>query len=308
MSVVKEYSFPSAAGFTDIFVRSIAPEGEACGIIQIIHGMAEHCDRYIDVANYLADKGFAVFMSDHPGHGRSVSSKEDLGWFGEENGEKSLVSDAKSVTGIAKKEFPGKKVILWGHSMGSFVCRSYIAQYGKEIDAAIICGTAGANPAAAMGIKIAEIIGKLKGPRYHSPFINNLAFGSYNKKFDGDTGFEWLSVNKENVDAYCKDELCGYLFTNYAYRDMFRLLVSVSGSDWYSKVPSSLHMYLIAGQDDTVGNYGKGVTEVFDKLRASGHNNVNIKLWKGMRHEIHNETGKEAVWADIEKYARGIVE
>lgn len=299
-----EYRIPSKTGRADIYVQSFAPaEGEVKGIIQIAHGMAEYTDRYIEVAKYLADNGYAVFMNDHEGHGKSIKTNDDLGYFCDKDGNEKIVDDLKGVNDLAKEKYPGKKLILWGHSMGSFMARRFTAKYPSAADAAVFCGTAGANPAAAMGAFMANCIKTFKGSNHKSPFLNNLAFGAYNKKFTERTGFEWLSVNEENVDKYVADPLCGYLFSAEAYRDLFNLLGSVNTSAWYAAVPSKLPIYLIAGEMDPVGNYGKGVKEVYDKLVATGHTNVKIKLYPGLRHEIHNEKENATVYADILAFA-----
>lgn len=304
-----EYHVKSSTGLSDLYVQSVTPteEDAVLGIVQIVHGMAEHTDRYLDVAGFLCDQGFAVYMHEHEGHGRSVSSDDDLGYFGEKDGNERLVDDVKTVAQLAKGKHPDKKLIIWGHSMGSFITRRFAAKYPGIADGYVICGTSGANPAAGLGALIADLIGKIKGSKYRSNFINNLAFGSYNKKFNGSTGFEWLSVNEDNVKKYVADDKCGYLFTAVGYRDLFKLLGSISGKDWYEAVPKDAPIYLIAGDMDPVGNYGKGVTEVYNKLKETGHTDVSIKLYKGLRHEIHNEKSNQEVYHDIADFCKKIV-
>lgn len=301
----KKYSFPSATHIADIYVQAITPaeKKDVRAVISIVHGMAEHTDRYIDIARYLAEKGFAVFMHDHAGHGKSISGEDDLGFFGEKDGSKNITIDVKSVVEIAKKEYPDVPVIVWGHSMGSFVTRKFIADFPGECNGAVICGTSGANPAAGAGIAIANLIITLLGSRYRSGMLDTMAFGAYNKKFDKVTGFEWLSENEENVSTYVADKLCGYRFTSAGFRDLFTLLADVSSKEWFSKVPSDLPLFLISGDMDPVGNYGKGVTQVYDKLKATNHKNVSIKLYKNLRHEIHNEKCSAAVLDDIIEFA-----
>lgn len=302
-----EYSIPSATRLADIYVQSLYPENTAdiIGVIQIIHGMAEHSDRYLDAANYLCTKGFAVIIHDHEGHGKSIKSNEDLGFFCEENGFSKIVEDTNKVTKLAKQQFPDKKLILWGHSMGSFVTRSYISKYAEDVDGAIICGTSGKNPAADIGIMLAKTIAKIKGARYRSKLIDSMAFGTYNKKFDGNTGFEWLSKNKDNINKYVADDKCGFLFSASAFADLFSLLKEVSTDECFEKTPKSLPLYLIAGDTDPVGNYGKGVKEVFEKYKNTSHN-VQLKLYPSLRHEIHNECEKEEVYKDIAVFATKI--
>lgn len=303
--VHKTYSIPSATGLCDLFIQSITPHDDSSvkGIIAISHGMAEHTDRYIPIAEYFADNGFAVFMHDHAGHGKSVKNDDDLGYFGAEDGNEKIVDDVNSVIELAKKEFPDTPVTLWGHSMGSFVARRVTAKYPEAVNSAVFCGTSGANPAAGAGIAVAKLIAKLFGKRHRSSLLDTMAFGTYNKKFTGNTGFEWLSENEENVKVYVADELCGYKFTAFGFKDLFTLLSKVSSKEWYNEVPKNLPIYLIAGDMDPVGNYGKGVTEVYKKLEETGHTNVSIKLYKGLRHEIHNEDCRKEVLDDIIAFA-----
>ncbi len=307
-TIQRTYSFPSATETADIFVQACFPEGNESikGVISVVHGMAEHTARYIPIAEYLCSKGYAVFMHDHAGHGKSVSSGENLGYFSKEDGNEKIVDDVKQVTELIKKELPGKPLILWGHSMGSFVTRRFIAKYPDVVNGAVICGTSGANPAAGAGILIAKAVGKLLGGHHRSNFLDTMAFGTYNSKFEQKTGFEWLSVNNENIEAYVKDPLCGYKFTSSGFKDLFSLLKSVSGKDWYSAVPD-IPLFIISGDMDPVGNYGKGVREVYDKLTASAHSKVSIKLYEGLRHEIHNEAERYIVLDDIVNFADSVL-
>lgn len=310
MNIVrKEYSYPSVTGVADIFARSWAPEDkEIKAVLQISHGMAEYGERYEELGAYLCEAGYAVIINDHVGHGRSIKTADDLGYF---NGDKNkagigFVEDVHKLTLIAKEEFK-KPVILMGHSMGSFVARHYITKYASDIAGAIICGTSGPNPAAGAGILVASLVEKIKGSKFRSEFINGLAFGLYNKRCEGRTPFDWLSVNKENIDKYISDDLCGFLFTVSGYKNLFEVLQFVSAESWYGAVPSKLPMYLIAGTEDPVGTYGKGVETVYNKLKATGHTDVEIKLYEGLRHEIHNEDERFTVYADIIKWCDSVI-
>lgn len=304
-----EYRIPSNTGLTDIYIQSMVPSeiNNIKGIISIAHGMAEHSDRYTDIAKYLCSNGYAVFFHDHAGHGKSVSSDDDLGFFCKEDGNEKVVDDVRDVIGKAKELYPDLPVILWGHSMGSFIVRRFIAKYPLEVSAAVICGTSGANPAASAGILIAKAVSKLLGAHHRSGLLDTMAFGAYNKKFQKKTGFEWLSVNEQNINDYVADKLCGYKFTASGFKDLFSLLASVSSKEWYNDVPEAMPLYLIAGDMDPVGNYGKGVTEVYEKLQKSGHTNVSIKLYNGLRHEIHNESERQTVLDDILAFADGVI-
>lgn len=307
MSVLRsEYKIPSKSGVADVFARCWAPSDKnPIAIFQIAHGMAEHGERYEDFAKFLVSKGFAVLADDHVGHGRSVRSKNDLGYFGEEGGWDAFVEDEKALTDLITEVYPGTPVIFFGHSMGSFIAREYLRRYGDldRIAGGIICGTSGKNPASAIAINLAGAIAKAKGSRHRSSFIDKMAFGAYNKKFEGATAFDWLSSDKEQVRKYINDEYCGYLFTAAGYKDLFTVLTVVSGKDWFERMPKALPLLVISGEDDPVGNYGKGVKQVYNDLKLAGAKDVTLKLYAGLRHEILNERNKEKVYEDIAAWA-----
>ncbi len=303
-----EYTIPSKTGLADIFARCWTPAEKApVAIIQIAHGMAEHGERYADFAEYLCSKGFAVIADDHIGHGKSVKDNSDLGYFGEEGGWDAFVEDEKAITDMITAQYPDLPVIFFGHSMGSFIAREYLRRYGddKRIAGGIICGTSGKNPASAIAINLAGIIASIKGSHHKSEFINKMAFGPYNKKCEGETAFDWLTTDKEQVRKYIDDEFCGYLFTAAGYKDLFTILTVVSGKSWYEKMPKNLPLLIISGEDDPVGNYGKGIKQVYNDLMAAGAKDVTLKLYAGMRHEILNEIKKDIVYEDISSWMLG---
>ena len=296
----KEYSYPSVTGIADIFARSWAPaDGEIKAVLQLVHGMAEYGERYEEMGKAFCEAGYAFIINDHIGHGKSVASKPVYGYFGGDKNKagKAFVEDAHALTELAKKEF-GKPVILMGHSMGSFVARRYVTEHADDIKGAIFCGTAGPNPALGAGLTLASLIAKIKGEQYPAKLIDKIAFGTYNKRCEGRTPFDWLSVNKTNVDKYVADSLCGFLFTASGYKNLFELLGFITSADWYGKVPK-MPLLLVAGKEDPVGEYGAGVQKVYDGLKASGQNDIEMKLYDGLRHEIHNEDERFSVYADL---------
>ncbi len=306
--VRKEYSYSSATGLCNIYARSWAPEDkdDVKAIFQIAHGMAEHGERYEDFAEELCEHGYAVFINDHVGHGKSVARDDDLGYFGEKDGWMDFITDCRSLTDIAREEYPEKPVIFFGHSMGSFIARSYTAKY-NDIKAAIYCGTSGKNPASGIAIKLASFIAKSKGSRHKSEFINKVAFGTYNSKIkDAKTPFDWLSRDEEQVEKYMEDKYCGFLFTAVGYRDLFSLLHSVSGKDWYKQLSTDLPILVVSGDMDPVGDYAKGIEQVVEDLKDTGHN-VTLKLFENARHEILNEIDNDDVEEYIAEWVDGIL-
>ena len=298
----KEYSLPSKSGVADVFVRCWMPSEGVKAIFQIVHGMAEHGERYEDFAKHLCGKGFAVVVDDHIGHGKSVKTDDDLGYFGDNMGWDSLVEDERTITEFIKNEIPDAPIVFFGHSMGSFIAREYIRRYGTDerIKATIFCGSSGKNPAAAIAIRIAGAIAKMKGVMHRSEFINKIAFGTYNSRIpNAKTPFDWLTTDAEIVDKYISDKYCGFLFTAAGYKDLFTILHKVSGKDWYNEVCNDIPILLTAGEEDPVGTYGKGIKEIYNSLINAGKKDVTIKLYPAMRHEILNETERAAVYEDI---------
>lgn len=307
--ITNEFTFKSASGLCDIYAQSAAPSDfkDVKGVIQITHGMAEHSNRYARFAMELCKNGYAVYVCDLLGHGKSVASKDELGYFGD-NGVDSLVEDMHKLTEIAKNEYPELPFIMFGHSMGSFLLRNYLAVYGKEIDGAVVCGTSGANPAAGMGIKLARYFEKTKGKLDRPALLNSIAFGPYNKRTDKRTEFDWLSRDEKEVDKYIEDPLCGFCFTANGFETLFTALKRVSNKAWYNAVPKELNILLIAGDNDPVGEYGKGVNQVFELLKKSGHTNTLMKLYPECRHELLNELNRAEVTADIVNWVGKVID
>ena len=298
--LTNEFTFKSASGLCDIFAQSAAPAdfGAVRGIVQIAHGMAEYSNRYARFAMELCKKGFAVYINDHLGHGSSVANENELGFFGDD-GANSLVEDMKQLTDIARQEYPNVPVFLFGHSMGSFLARKYTAKYGHLLDGVIYCGTSGPNPAVDIGILLANYLTKTDGMLYRSTFLDSMAFGSYNKKTAKNTKFDWLSRDEKEVQKYIDDKNCGFVFTVNGFKTLFSLLKEISGKVWYNTVPTDLQILMISGDKDPVGEYGKGVAEVYKTLRKTGHTNTLLKLYPEARHELLNELNRDEVTADI---------
>lgn len=311
MKAIKtEFTFKSVSGLADIHAASYVPENKADvkAVIQVAHGMAEHLERYEAFADALCENGIALYINDHLGHGQSISSKSELGYFGKKDGWKNFVEDCHQLLEIAKSEFPGVPVVFFGHSMGSFVARSFSAKYASELAGAVFCGTSGPNPAASIAVGLTNAIAKIKGDHHRSKFIDKLAFGAYNSRFEKRTAFDWLSRDNDQVDKYIADELCGYLFTVYGYRDLFSLLSSVSTKEWFASYPKALPVLIISGSEDPVGEYSKGVQKVYDGLKNSGKSNVTMKLYQGARHEILNESAVfDAVCSDVVEWVNNII-
>ena len=298
---MNEIFYPSHDGKTTIHACIWRPECEIKGVVQIIHGMSEYALRYSPFAGFLAEHGYLVCADDHLGHGRSVTGESELGYFNSQRSTKIILDDIRTLHLEIKKQAEGKPYFVLGHSMGSFFCRKYISLYGKELNGAVVMGT-GYKGGAMLGfaLLLVRLNALFCGWRHRSKFIAKLAFGSYNKKFKPKrTEYDWLSKEEENVNAYLADPLCGFPFTDNGYHILFSIMKDACSHKTVEAVPKDLPIYLVAGKDDPVGDYGKGVLKVKRKLDGAKVKEVSVKLYEGARHEILNDFCKEEVQEDI---------
>ena len=301
MSVFSDYTFLSTNGKTSIHVRRYTPDGALRGIIQIAHGVAEHVERYDAFAAFLAENGFLVVANDHLGHGQSVAHPEDLGFFGEENGWQLPVGDMHKLYELTHAEHPELPYFLFGHSMGSFLARTFIIQYPEALTGAIICGT---GQQSALMVAGGKLLGKMEmnkhGARYKSEKLNGIAFGSYNNGFaEHRTDYDWLSRDNAVVDKYIEDPLCGFVPSAGLFYDMMTGIQFIGSAKNIAKMNKSLPVFLIAGDKDPVGENGKGVAKVNSLFLRSGMSDVTMKLYPDCRHEILNELNKDEVMRDV---------
>ncbi len=302
MAIKQHFHYKSSDGIHKINgYRWLPDQGTYLGIVQIVHGMAEYVDRYDDFARFLCDNGYIVVGEDHLGHGDSVNNPQEWGYFAKNDGFDYIIRDLHALHIKQAREFPDLPYFFLGHSMGSFLTRIYVSLYGKSLAGAIIMGTGNQPWALAFAGKIlASIVGAFKGNKYRSTFINNLAFGSYNKKFKPSrTPYDWLTKDEAIVDAYRNEPRCTFIFTVSAYKELFDGIMYVSKKSNAAKTPSDLPLLLTSGAKDPVGGFGKGVVHVYDMYKAAGSNDVSIQLYDDDRHEILNETDRHQVYQDV---------
>lgn len=299
----KEFSFPSADGIHDVFACVWTEKGRTRykGVVQFAHGMSEYILRYEKLAIYLIKQGYMVCGNDHLGHGNTMVNFDEAGYFGE--GEENwhfLVEDMHALTDIIKKEYGEKHYFIIGHSMGSFLSRAFGEKYGTEIDGAIFMGTSGGHKMIDLVIAGASEEAKLRGPMTRGGSIDALVMESFNLRYpEKRTPYDWISRDTQLVDKFMADDKCGFMFTFGGYRDLFKLLKYVNSDEWYDNMPKDLPMLFLSGDEDPVGDYGKGVDEVYKRLIEKGCSDVSMRIFEGMRHEIINELEKCLAWRAI---------
>ena len=261
-------------------------------------------DRYDAFARFLCENGIAAIGHDHLGHGLSARSPEDLGVFAEERAERSLIDDMYAVTLEARQEFPGAPNFILGHSMGSFFVRRYLTRYGGYVSGAIIMGTGWIpNPVPGLGKAAANLVCAVRGVRHRSPLLTGMALGASEKAFAAEGKLAWLSVNRENVKRYEADPLCGFMFSAGAYRDFFGILADLAAEKDFDAMPRSLPLLVVSGAEDPVGGRN-AVEKLAARYRELGFERVTDRVYPGDRHEILNETNREAVYNDLLAWLR----
>jgi alpha-beta hydrolase superfamily lysophospholipase len=284
---------------SEVYVKKWMKEkGTPKAIVQLSHGMAEHIERYGEFAEQLASEGMIVYGNDHRGHGKTVERTGVFGYFAEEAGFDRAVSDLNEVTEHIKTDFPGIPIFLFGHSMGSFLARRYIQKYGQEIVGVILSGTGG-NPGLAgkLGKMIAKMEMRRKGPKVPSPLLDKLVFGTYNKGINkAETKFDWLSRNREEVEKYINDPLCGQICTSGFFYDLLTGLEVIHRDGFIRQIPQELPFLFLSGSNDPVGAKTKGVLKAISQYRKNGIKNIEYTFFPEGRHETLNETNKEEVY------------
>lgn len=275
------------------------PSGTPKAIVQIIHGIAEHVARYDHFARYLSAQGYLVVAEDHMGHGKSVCEEVPRGYFAD--GWDAAVEDSYRLLQDTKAEYPDTPYFLFGHSMGSFLTRSILVKHpGSGIAGAVICGT-GWMPGAVIrsGRLVSSLLCHGDNAKKPSDLLQRVMFGSYNRRIKNKrTDCDWLSRDESVVDAFLADPLCCFAPTPQLAKAMMDGLLYIQNSGNLKRMNKDLPVYFIAGEEDPVGDYGKGVRKAAQMFVRSGMKQVSVRLYPGCRHEILNELGKEEIYAD----------
>lgn len=307
MGEFKDFTFTSDYGKLEISAVSIMPDGEIKGVIQLLHGMCEYKERYKNFMSYMADHGYAVYIHDHRGHGKSINEEFVLGYMGPE-GATALVEDAHKLTTIIKKEIDVKALnipyILMGHSMGTLVARNYIKKYDGEIDKLVISGCPARLPGLAFSGIVTGVFNKKGHEKDHNKKLDNIMLiNNYDKKMEEYKNKRklnaWINSDPALVEEYNEDPGTGFPFTVNGYVELSKITRGTySSRGWGMKNPD-LPIFFASGEDDPCALGHKGFEKAMAFLRKRGYKNVAGKMYTGMRHEILNENDKNRVYQDI---------
>lgn len=302
MATFREFTYPSSDGVHNIYACQWLPDGgQPRAVVQIVHGVSEYVGRYDHVARRLADAGYVVCGEDHLGHGNTAKADSKFGYFGKHDGWTLVTADVRQLRILMGEQFPDIPYIMLGHSMGSFLTRTYLCRYPSTIDGAILSGT-GQEPAAlvACGKAIASLIGRIKGMDTVSPLVHALSLGAYNKQFAPNrTTADWISRDEAVVDAYLKDPFCSVMPAVGLYRDMLGGLQYIASKRALSQMDPGTPIYIFSGDKDPVGSSGEGVRKVHGYFQTYGTHDLTLKLYPDGRHEMFNELNRDEVIADL---------
>jgi alpha-beta hydrolase superfamily lysophospholipase len=280
-----------------IFVRRWLPEGAAQAAVQIAHGLAEHSARYERLASALTSAAYAVYASDHRGHGPTCPTA-DLGYFADEQGWRRCLDDLWTINRRVAVDLPGLPIVFMGHSLGSIMGQQFVAEHGADLAGAVLSGTSGAPPAI---LPIGRLLARFErwrlGPRGHSAILRKMLFEDFNKPFEpARTQFDWLSRDAAEVDKYIADPLCGFPFTTQLAVDLLDALGQIAPGKTIARIPKTLPIYIFSGARDPVG---ANIQSLIDAYRAAGLTRMTTRLYPEARHEMLNETNREEVIADL---------
>ena len=300
-----ESFFSSEADGLPISVMAVIPDQKPCrAVIQLVHGMSEHKERYLPFMKYLAEQGYISVIHDHRGHGKSVRYKEDLGYMYGGKAE-ALLQDIRTVNRKIHTKFPKLPVILMGHSMGSLAVRAFTAKHDGCIDMLIVCGSPSYNQARPLGVALAKAEKAIFGEKHRSKLIEAISFGAGAMKFRKDkTCTAWICSDPAVAKEYEESELCGFTFTDEAYLVLFELMKQAYDVKHFSCTNPKMPVLFVSGAEDPCLINVRHFAKTVQAMRHAGYLDVKGKLYPGMRHEILNEKNKEQVYHDIVVYMK----
>ena len=294
MSDRQEFTYPSSDGVHQVHAVLWLPEGEPRAVVQLVHGICEYALRYDPFARFLTSHGFAVCGSDHLGHGKTAKDPSEYGYFTDWW---DLVRDVRSLQLKMRETWPDLPYFLLGHSMGSFVARTFLMDYPGELTGCILSGTGQESP---LTVAAGKFLTGLGDPHKVNKLFYKLSIGAYNDKFKPTrTSADWICRDEKVVDAYLADPLCNFPTKAGMNHAMMQGLQCVGSRANLAKMDKDTPVYFFAGDSDPVGAMGAGVKKVSGWFKEAGMKDVTVKLYPGGRHEMLNETNKEEVFADV---------
>ncbi|MCA9773409.1 MAG: alpha/beta hydrolase [Myxococcales bacterium] len=303
----KRHAFTADDGATITYHRWL-PEGTAPrALVLIAHGMGEHSGRYRDFADWLVDRGFGVYAHDQRGHGITAGGPNNLGYLGEPDGWNQCVRDFETFRRLAAAEWPGAPIVVFGHSMGSFLVQQFLYEHGEGLAAAALSAPTGATGfLRKIGVVLAKIESKRIHPKGRSKLLLRMSFGDFNRPFEpARTPFDWLSRDVAQVDDYIGDYHCGFILRPISWVRFLTAIGAMEKAENRRRIPKDLPVYLVGGGEDPVTNRAKGLHALAAGYKAAGMTRVTEKVYEGARHVVLAELNRDEVLADFQTWLEG---
>lgn len=299
-----EFSYPSSNGLNRIKAYVWAPEPgiELRGVVSLVHGLAEHAQRYEPLARFLNCHGYIVVAEDHLGHGRSVEAADELGYWGVGDAAGFAILDIHQLRLRYQTLYPKLPYYMLGHSMGSLMLRAYLCEYGADLTGAILIGTTDTpGYLSSLGSLLAHLIRLFRGERHHSKLLADLSVSKPLARIpNAKTEYDWLSFSEDNVRNYIADPLCGFPFTVNGHLALYKIASRMSRlGESDSHCPKDMPLLFLAGAEDPIARYGEAPAAVVRQLESRGFSRIERKVYPEVRHEILNDIKKQEVMDDI---------
>lgn len=302
--ILEEFTFLSKDGKTQIHgVKFIPDDRKWDKVVQITHGMQEYILRYKDFAKYLTKKSCLVVGHDHLGHGDSVTSEAEMGFFCESFPSDVLVEDMDALRKMIQEENQKIPYFMLGHSMGSYMLRKYITLHGENLAGVMLVGTGSMSDGVMkFGMAVCRTLAAVFGWHFRSHFVRKLSLLGPYRQFDSDGKIlekNWLTKDLDIAEKYFKDEKCVFLFTVNGYYGLMEAVYYDNQPENIAKIPKDLPIFLASGDMDPVGDLGAGVKKVYRQYKKAGITDLTWKLYKDDRHEILNEVDRKTVYRNL---------
>lgn len=305
--VTRKFSFESKWDGVVICGICMVPE-KPVAILQMVHGMCEHKERFLPFMQNMAERGYITVMHDNRGHGASVKKSEDIGYC-YDSMEKGYIEDIYRVTKSIQKVYPDLPLILYGHSMGSLAVRAYLRNHDNAIDALIVSGCPAYNNMVPVGRLLVKVIARLYGMRYRSKHIQNLVLRSFEKRFRKEKRKNaWLAAEKSVAEKFEADPLCTFTYTMNGILTLLNLESITYKAAGYQVKNPDLPVLFLSGKDDPCYINEQKWNHAVKRMRNLGYHELTEIRYDGMRHEIHNEKDKDRVFEDIDYFCQSILQ
>ena len=291
---MKSETFISSTG-AKLNLYSLLPIKDTKAIIHIAHGMVEHANRYSRFADELCKSGYAVYSHDIRGHGQTEAKDAPQGVLAKSNGFQVILKDQNDVMKLIKERHPNKLIVCFGHSLGSIINLNFAIRYPEMVNG-LACWNSGIEtgilPRASRIILSIESF--FRDPNLPSLIAWKLSFGAWNAKFKPNrTDFDWLSQDKNEVDLYVKDPLCGFEASISMWRDILDGVFFAGNKKNLRKLEKKLPVHIVGGSSDPCTNNGKDMKQLANKLKNNGLTEVKCIILEDTRHESLNEINRD---------------